>query len=76
MSDGLVASLYAHTGESEMLSLDAKRRAAEADPEQADWAGLAQAYEAQGRPAMAEKCRGRAAYYGPVSVETAQVAYA
>jgi len=76
MSDGLIASLYAQTSEADMVSLDAKRRAAEADPERADWAALARAYESQGRPAMAEKCCGRAGYYGPVSVETAEVAYA
>lgn len=75
MSDGLIAMVYAHTCESDMLALDAKRRAAEADPEQADWAGLAQAYDAQGRPAMAARCMDRARHYG-VAVETAQVAYA
>ena len=68
MNDGLIAAQYARTDEVDMLGLDAIRRQAEADPEQADWLDLAGRYEAQGRPAMAEKCRGRARYYQQVAV--------
>ena len=71
MNDGLIVVQYLGTSEADMLALDDVRRAAEADPCSADWADLARRYEAQGRPAMAAKCHGRAAHYAvAVSVET------
>jgi hypothetical protein len=68
MNDGLIVALYAKTSEADMLALDEERRAAEADPQGADWVSLAERYEAQGRAAMAGKCWDRADYYGRVAV--------
>jgi YD repeat-containing protein len=66
---------YIQTSTDAMFELDERRRVAEigvTDP--ARWNQLAQAYDAQGRPSMAERCRQRARHYASVSAETPQQA--